>query len=162
MADQENQEQARSEQTMLEKMRGFVASYPEFDILGALSIDYTDSVPNSGGLFPGGLVEVSRRTDLLGNTTVDNQCNFALYTVLEKSPDEDEGATINAEWQIGFQRWVQEQSIRGLAPAFGDDPRTERITAQNGAIYSADGEGTAVYAVQLSVSFMKRYERSWS
>ena len=151
-----------TEHTPLEKMRAFVASYPDFDILGELAIDYTDAVPNSAGLFPNGLVEVSRRTDLLGNVTVANQRNFALYTALEKSPDEDGGATVNAEWLDGFQLWVQEQSALGNAPAFGDEPRSERITAQNGAIYSADGEGVAVYAVQLSVSFTKRYERSGS
>lgn len=144
-------------QSSLEKMRAFVGSYPDADILGQLSIDYTDQVPNCGGLFPSGLVEVRRRTDLLGNVSVDNQYNFALYTVLEKSPDEDYGATYNAEWLMGFQEWVQEQSARGLAPSFGDEPRDERITAQNGAIFSAEGEGTAVYAVQLSVTFTRNY-----
>lgn len=144
-------------QSSLEKMRAFVGSYPDADILGQLSIDYTDQVPNCGGLFPSGLVEVRRRTDLLGNVSVDNQYNFALYTVLEKSPDEDYGATYNAEWLMGFQEWVQEQSARGLAPSFGDEPREERITAQNGAIFSAEGEGTAVYAVQLSVTFTRNY-----
>lgn len=144
-------------QSSLEKMRAFVGSYPDADILGQLSIDYTDQVPNCGGLFPSGLVEVRRRTDLLGNVSVDNQYNFALYTVLEKSPDEDYGATYNAEWLMGFQEWVQEQSARGLAPSFGDEPREERITAQNGAIFSAEGEGTAVYAMQLSVTFTRNY-----
>ena len=42
-----------------------------------------------------------------------------------------------------------------MAPAFGDDTGTERITAQNGCIYSAGDEGTAVYAIQLSVTFKK-------
>ena len=145
------------ETTALEKMRAFIESFPDADILGALTIDYTDSVPNSGGLFPSGLVEVSRRRDILGNVTVTNQYNFALYTMLEKSPDEDAGASINAEWQLAFQEWVQGQSARGLAPTFGDDPREERITAQNGTIYSAEGEGTALYVIQLSATFTKNY-----
>ncbi len=145
------------EQTALEKMRAFIESFPDADILGALTIDYTDSVPNSGGLFPSGLVEVSRHRDILGNVTVTNQYNFALYTMLEKSPDEDVGASINAEWQLAFQEWVQEQSARGLAPTFGDDPREERMTAQNGTIYSAEGEGTALYVIQLSATFTKNY-----
>ena len=145
------------EQTALEKMRGFVASFPEANVFEALVIDYTDNVPNSGGLFPGGLVEISRRRDLLGNVTVTNQYNFALYTVLEKSPDEDIGATLNAEWQMAFQEWVQAQSVKGLAPAFGDEPRTEAITAQNGTIYSAEDEGTAMYVIQLSVTFTKYF-----
>jgi hypothetical protein len=145
--------------TDLEKMRAFVASYPDADVLGALAIDYTDHVPDCAGLFPNGLVEIRRRTDVMGDVTVENQYNFALYTVMAKAPGEDEGATLNAEWLQGFQQWVQEQSARGLAPTFGDEPRRERMTAQNGAIYSADGEGVAVYAIQLSATFVKRYER---
>lgn len=143
--------------TALEKMRGFVQSYPDADILGALQVDYTDHVPNCGGLFPSGLVEIARRRDITGAVTVDNQYNFALYTVLEKAPGEDAAATLNAEWQMGFQEWVQEQSVLGLAPTFGDDPRSERITAQNGSVYSADDEGVAVYAIQISVRFTKEF-----
>ena len=144
--------------TNLGKMREFVASYPDFDILGEFRIDYTDQVPDNGGLFPTGMVEVSRRTDITGSTyEVENQLNFALYTVLAKSPGDDAVATFNAEWQMGFQQWVQEQSVRGLAPTFGDKPLMERITAQNGQLYSADAEGTALYMIQISVNYIKEF-----
>ena len=143
----------------LETMRAFVESYPDSTALTPFAIDYADRVPGCAGLFPGGLVEVRRRTDLLGNVTVENQYNFTLYTVMAKAPGEDAGATLNAEWQMAFQEWVQEQSARGIAPTFGDEPRSERITAQNGAIYSADGEGTAIYAIQISASFKRHYRK---
>ena len=146
-------------ETALERMRAFVASFPYADILGVLAIDYADRVPDTAGLFPGGLAELRRRTDLLGNVEVESQYNFALYAVMSKAPGDDAGATLNAEWAMAFQEWVQEQSARGLAPTFGDEPRQERITAQDGAIYSADPEGTAVYAIQISARFTKRYER---
>lgn len=139
--------------TALDTMREFVQSYPDYEVLSRFDIDYTDKVPNSGGLFPSGMVEVSRRSDLLGNVTVTNQLNFALYTTLEKW----EGSLDNAEWQLGFQQWVQAQSALGLAPTFGDEPRTETITAQNGQLYSADEEGTALYVVQINVTFTKYY-----
>ena len=145
------------ELTALEKMRAFVASYPDADILDALAIDYTDNVPNNGGLFPNGLVEIRRQRDILGNVEVENQYNFALYAVFEKAANEDIGATMNAEWLMSFQRWVQEQSVAGLAPTFGDYPRNESISAQNGVLYSADEEGTAVYAIQISATFTKHY-----
>ena len=141
--------------TALEKMRAFVASYPDHDILARLDVDYTDKVPNAAGLFPSGLVEVSRTRDILGDVTVENQLNFALYTTLEKFED----GTDNAEWQLAFQEWVQEQSALGLAPTFGDDLRTERIQAQNGQLYSADEEGTALYAIQISVNYTKKIRR---
>ena len=144
--------------TDLEKMRRWVAAYPDFDILGEFQIDYTDQVPQNGGLFPAGLVEVERRQDILGNVTVTNQLNFGLYCVLFKPQNDDGAATVNADWIMGFQTWVQEQSARGLAPVFGDVPREERITAQNGMLYDADKEGTATYMVQLAVQYKKEYE----
>ena len=106
-------------------------------------------------MYPSGLVEVSRKTDLCGNTTVTNQYNFGLYYVFPKAPGDDAGAAVNADWLMDFQEWVQAQSVRGLAPGFGDVPRQEKITAQNGVLYGAKGEGLAVYMVQLSVQFVK-------
>ena len=147
--------------TPLEKMRAFVASYPDADILSTLAVDYTDQVPDMGGLFPTGLVEVSRVTDLIGNVTITNQLNFALYTVLTKAPEDDTGATFNAEWQLGFQQWVQEQSATCQAPTFGDVAWNERITAQDGQIYSADAEGVAIYAIQISVTYIKKFRRQY-
>ncbi len=147
--------------TPLEMMRAFVGSYPDADILSTLAIDYTDQVPDMGGIFPQGIVEVTRRYDLLGNATATNQLNFALYTVLGKAPEDDVGATYNAEWQLGFQQWVQEQSSLRLAPTFGDEPLTESITAQNGEIYSAEAEGVAIYAIQISVTYTKKYRRAY-
>lgn len=146
--------------TALEKTRWWIATFPDFDILGAFQVDYTDQVgANCGGIFPSGLVEAERRRDIMGNTTVTNQYNFGIYCVLLKPQGDDATATINADWVMGFQEWVQEQSVRGLAPIFGDEPNGEKITAQNGVLYEANNEGTATYMVQLSIQFKKRYTR---
>ena len=144
--------------TALEKIREWIAGYPDFDILSAFRVDYTDQIPSNGGIFPSGLVEVSRTEDILGNVEVENQYNFGLYYVFPKSPGDDAGAAVNADWVMGFQEWVQEQSVRGKAPVFGDDPQREQAKAQNGVLYAADEEGTATYMVQLSFSFIKRFE----
>lgn len=144
--------------TALEKIRDWIAAYPDFDILSAFRVDYTDQIPANGGIFPSGLVEVSRTQDILGNVEVENQYNFGLYYVFVKAPGDDVGATVNADWIMGFQEWVQEQSVTGRAPTFGDDPKFEQIKAQNGVLYEADEEGTATYMVQLSVLFKKRFE----
>lgn len=144
--------------TALEKIREFVKSYPGADIFRDFQVDYTDQVPFNGGIFPSGLVEVSRQTDILGNVTVTNQYNFGLYYVFEKAPGDDVGAAENADWVMDFQEWVQEQSVTGAAPVFGDVPSREKITAQNGVLYGADEEGTAMYMVQLSVQFIKIFK----
>jgi len=114
--------------------------------------------PPPGGILPDGLVEVSRKRDIVGNVTVTNQYNFGLYYVFEKAPNDDAGAEKNADWIVDLQEWVQEQSVTGQAPVFGDVPRAERIIAQNGVLYEAGAEGTGTYMVQLSVLFTKRYE----
>mgnify|MGYP003291649752 CR=1 FL=1 len=142
----------------LEKIREWISTYPGTERLQDLWVDYYAPAPDNGSIAPAGLVEVSRNEDILGNIVVENQYNFGLYYVLTKATADDTGATENAEWIMGLQKWVQEQSIRKLAPIFGDEPATERILAQNGALYAADEEGTATYIVQLSIKFKKIYE----
>lgn len=144
--------------TALDKMRNWIATFPDYDILSNFYVDYTDKVPSNGGIYPSGMVEVERRRDITGNVTVTNQYNFGIYCVFPKAIRDDEGATINADWVSAFQEWVQEQSVAGAAPTFGDEPRAEKIIAQNGMLYEADEEGTATYMIQLSVQFTKKYE----
>lgn len=144
--------------TALEKIRDFIRLYPNHDLIQDFHVDYTDKIPFNGGVFPSGLVEVSRREDVLGNSTVTNQYNFGLYYVFGKDPGDDAGAMQNADWVMDFQEWVQERSCRKTAPTFGDEPWKETITAQNGVLYEANEEGTAMYMVQLAVKFIKRYE----
>lgn len=142
--------------TPLETIREWIKTFPQYAILEHFRVDYTDQVPANGGIFPAGLVEVSRTPDVVGNVLVRNQYNFGLYYVFEKAPGDDAGATVNADWIMDFQEWVQEQAILGEAPQFGD--RTTAVKAQNGALFEAKDEGTATYMVQLSVSFEKEYE----
>ena len=151
--------------TDLEKLRAWIATYPAFDILAHFQCDFTDNaVPNNAGLFPSGLEEVERRTYITGGIAVTNQYNFGLYCVFPKDPKDDIGAAVNAGWVMDFQLWVQEQSVRRLAPVFGDEPMRETIKAQNGTLYNVDEDGTVgVYMVQLAVQFIKKFkeENPW-
>lgn len=142
----------------LERIRVWIATYPEMSRLQQTWIDYYSQQPDTGSIAPAGLVEISREENILGNVAVENQYNFGLYYVMSKATGDDTGAATNAEWILGLQQWVQEQSIQHLAPVFGDEPKTERILAQNGALYATDAEGTATYVVQLTVNFKKYYE----
>lgn len=144
--------------TDLEKIKNWLNTYPPIRQLKGLRVDYYGEQPDNSSIAPAGLVEISRTEDILGNVTVENQYNFGIYYVLEKAPEDDPGATENAAWLMEFQRWVQEQSIRKLVPTFGDDPRSEVIKAQNGAIDYASPDGVAIYMVQLSINFKKIYE----
>ena len=97
---------------------------------GNMMVDWLDEIPGSKSLRPGGLVEVSRTEDILGNITVSNQYNFGLYIAVEKAPGDGEGAAYNAAWVLDLQRWVQAQSAAHLAPTFGniDHQSPERRT----------------------------------
>lgn len=141
--------------TPLETIKNWIATYPGHNILTDFSVDYTDQIPGNGGIFPSGLTEVSRTEYVTGEIIVQNQYNFGLYYVFEKAPGDDTGAEINADWVMDFQEWVQEQSIRGKVPQFGD--KTTSIVAQNGSLYDAGAEGAATYMIQLSVSYEKLF-----
>ena len=130
----------------LEKIKAWVATYPGFDILSEFQVDYVDhALPGNAGILPSGLVEVERQSDIVGHVSAINQYNFGIYCVFAKAPGDGAGAAIKA------------QSVQGLAPVFGDVPRAERITAQNGVLYETD-EGAGTYMVQLSVLFTKKFE----
>lgn len=135
--------------TPIETIKNWIATYPGHNILSEFSVDYTDQIPANGGIFPAGMMEVSRRRYVNGDCMVENQYNFGLYYVFEKSPGDDAGAEGNADWIMDFQQWVQDT----VPPKFGD--RTLSVKAQNGSLYEADAEGTATYMVQLSVNFQK-------
>lgn len=142
----------------LERIREWISEYPGTEALQGLRIDYYSAQPENGSIAPAGLTEISRTEDILGNVTVENQYNFGLYFVLTKAADDDETAAANAEWIMGLQQWVQEQSIQRLAPTFGEEPKTERIQAQNGALDVNNEDGTATYFVRLTINFKKFYE----
>ena len=133
------------------KIQDWLNTYEGISRIRDLRIDYYSPQPDNGSIDPSGVQIISIKEDILGNKTVDQQYNFALYYVLAKEPGDDSGAEDNAAWLLDFQEWVNEQSLLGLAPTFGDDPKTEQIKAQNGSLTQATMDGVAIYMVQLSL-----------
>ena len=145
--------------TDLERLQARLETYPRAGELTSYQVDYTDQLPGCFGVFPAGMVEVERTENLLGQVTVQNQYNFALYVVFAKAPGDTEGAQINADWVMDFQQWVQEQSVLRKAPTFGNiDQHRERLRAEIRALYDAELTGTAMYMVRLAATFWKHYE----
>lgn len=146
--------------TDLEKLRDWIKTYPGHDILSEFHVDYTDKIPSNGGIFPSGLSEIDRRRTIKGDVKIINQYSFGIYYTFPKSPGDDEGAKFNSEWVMDFQHWVQRESALGKAPTFGNfRTEQEKIKAQDGVLYGADEEGTAVYMVQLTVQFQNYYRK---
>lgn len=133
---------------MLEKMKQWLVSFPGWE--EKLSIDYADGVPGNSGLYPKGIREISRREDVLGNVAVRCRCSFLLRRCA--CPGED-----SARWLLELQNWVMEQDRLGLTPKFGDDPKTERLRAQEGKLNNSFQTGSGLYTVQLTAEFTKLY-----
>lgn len=142
----------------LKRILEWLNTFPGIDRVNGLRVDYYSPQPDNGSIDPSGVQIISTTEDILGNKSVVQQYNFGVYYVLTKDPGDDAGATDNADWVLEFQEWVNEQSLRRLAPIFGDNPAMERIKAQNGSVTQASAEGVAIYMVQLSVNFTKNYE----
>ena len=85
---------------ILEKLRQFLLGFPG---LAELSADFTQDGPGNAGLFPAGITQVDRYTDLLGNTRVTCQCLFTLYKRLEPGQD-------STQWLLDFGAWLAERT----------------------------------------------------
>ncbi len=138
--------------TALEKITAWLKTFPLWNGQ-PLYVDYLDALPGQAGLYPEGLEQVSRHEDVLGIVTVKNRLHFVLYRCTPGQQDNRE----HSEWLLLLQNWIQQQSIAGLAPCFGDVPEKESICAQKGRLRSADQVGTGKYTVTLTVEFIKQY-----
>lgn len=87
--------------TNMEKLRQLLLSFPGFD--GELPADFTLDRPGVSGLFPGGLKEVDRYVDLLGNMQVKYLLLFTLHHRLRPGQD-------CAQWLMGFQNWLAQKT----------------------------------------------------
>ena len=134
---------------MLEKMKSWLQTFPLWE--GSIQVDFLDGQPGNAGLYPRGITELSRREDVLGNAKVRCRYDFLLRkTAL--------GSEENARWLLAFQNWVMEQDRLGLAPRFGDEPKTERIRAEEGKLDSNAQVGSVLHTIRLQAEFTKIYE----
>lgn len=135
--------------TVLEKLKNWLQSFPLWE--DTLQIDAVSALPGSSGLFPRGITEISRKTDILGNVTTENKMQFVLYRVAPHQPED------NSSFLLALQNWIQQQSACGLAPQFGDDATRERILAEQGKLHAVPQASTGKYGVNLTVEYIKNY-----
>lgn len=133
---------------MLQTMKTWLQTFPQWE--GTLQLDYADAVPGNSGLYPRGMTEISRREDVLGGLTVRYRWDFILRRAAAAGEE-------NARWLLQLQEWVAQQDRLGLAPKFGDDPRTERLRAYEGRLDTHTQAGSSLYTVLFSAEFTKIY-----
>ena len=132
--------------TALEKMKNWLQTFPLWQ--GNLQIDTNGANPGDLGLFPQGVQEISRKTDVSGNVTVENRLRFFLHRLAPL------GQENNALWLLKLQEWIQQQSTEGLAPRLGDDPARERIRAEKGRLVSAPHSAVGRYTVEITADYI--------
>ena len=133
---------------MLEQMMQWLQTFPRWE--GVLWLDYADTIPGNCGLYPKGMTELNRREDVQGNLKIRYSCLFELKRAA--AADEE-----NARWLMALQNWVAEQDRLGLAPRFGDEPKTERIRAFEGKLDRHTQAGGSIHTVRITVEFTKQY-----
>ena len=134
----------------LEKLKTWLATYPHWE--GTLQVDYTHGRAPNAGLLPKGLEETSRQEDVVGNLQLGCRYQFDLFWKISGQGDDAQ----NASRLLDFQQWVQQQSILGLTPRFGDVPAREQIRAEKGGLTA--GTQITTYTATLIADFMKLYE----
>lgn len=137
----------------LEKLKQWLLTWPRWSC-GSMYVDYTDAAAENTGVYPCGMEELGRTEDLLGNVTLQCRYRFTIYWVTSGQHD----GSLHAQWLLDFQNWVQQQSVAGLAPCFGDIPAREWVRAEKGKLQEASQTGTGVYTLMLTAEFMKQYE----
>ena len=134
--------------TDLDKLRNFLLSYPQWEAGQLLYIDRCDGGEN--GLFPQGVQELSRKTDVLGNRVVHYRVPFMLYRSGAQRAED-------ARWLLDFQKWLAQMSILGKTPVFGDVPQEETLRAEKGRL-EKNRDSSGLYAVTLTAEFTKIYK----
>ena len=117
---------------ILEKLRQFLLGFPGFD--GELPVDFTQDGPDTSGLFPAGLTEVDRRTDLLGNMQVRYQSLFTLHHRMRPGQD-------STQWLLDFENWLAEH--------------TNTVQIQKAKAQEASRLNSGLCTVNLAVTFCK-------
>ena len=150
-------------QSYVSQVRQWLSTFPDFGELAESGwhVDYTDAAPVNAGIYPGGITEVSKATDILGNVRLTNQLNVAVYRMVELAPGDDVQALAHSEILERLTMWVQDQSAQKLLPVIGDIPAFNTATASNGEMYSASIEGYAVYSIQISITFYRLIPSKW-
>ncbi len=132
--------------TNIDKMRQWLMTFPQWE--GTLTVDALGPEPGCG-LFPGGIEELWRKQNLLGQVRVRCREHFTLRCLMTQPTDEA------ASWLLNLQQWVQQQSAQGLAPTFGDDPATEQLTAQKGHLEKSAHPTLNAYCLPLTAEYTK-------
>ena len=131
----------------LEEVKNWLVSFPGWGE-AALRIDCLQPEPENGALLPKGLQLLQTREDVLGNRVQRLRCVFSVQRT-EHAPKDADAAQL-----LALQQWILDSCAAGTAPQLGEDTRWR---AEHGQLAGSKGAGTAVYTLELTAEFARRY-----
>ena len=127
--------------TIMDKLQTWLSRYPGWE-----------ECPAHVCMLPKGMEEISRRTDVLGNTQAGCRYYVTLFWELPTLGSTQE----DTHRLLKFIQGVQHESATGHAPCLGDVPARERLRTEKGGL--TPGAQNVTYTVTLVADFMKVYE----
>lgn len=146
-------------ENILTALCGWLAGAPAMQGVERFWVDHAAAEAPSAGLWPQGVQVTARRQNLLGETALRCRARFVLRLALPFVPGDETLAAQNAQRLLALRQWLVRESAALRAPAFGDEPAGETLTADAARLESlpnVGSEGTAVYAVTLTAEFTER------
>ena len=126
---------------LMDKLQTWLSRYPGWE-----------AYPANVCMLPKGMEEISRQTDVLGNTQTGCRYYVTLFWELPTLGSTEE----DTHRLLKFIQWVQQESATGHAPCLGDVPARERLRTEKGGL--TPGAQNVTYTVTLVADFMKVYE----
>ena len=123
---------------MLNQVADWIKTFPHWGTQ-PLTIDLTPPAPGTCGLFPAGEEELSRREDVLGNTTCRYRQEYLLRRVALRGEDA-------AAWMLSFGRWARTVE----PPAIGQETVAK---ATRGRLLTSVNTGIATYEIKISMEY---------
>ena len=145
-------------ESVLPALRDFLAGAPALSDL-TLRVEDAGPAPGTGGLWPRGVMVLTRKENLLGGVSLRCRAEFLLRLCLPLPPGDDARAVRNAGRLLALQSWVAAKSAAHALPAFGNGlPEGETLRAQDGRLETADAGGTARYTLRLLAEYTEVYK----
>lgn len=138
--------------SIVECVAAYLHQCPYMDNTRQVNIDRYD--PSCGySVSPVGQTVATRYMD--GSQVIES--DFVLY--LTDAANDDGERIENSAFLERVFAWIEEQSRRRNLPDLGTGRTARRLTAANGMLFETMQDGTAVYQLQIKLTYFQKGER---
>lgn len=136
--------------SIIKSLREYFSECPVMDGFTDGHVDWTDEKSDNYGISPAGDTRIKRYVD----GTELRKYDFVIYARF--STAEDAQKMQNSEWVEEFQEYIRKQNLGRNLPEGDEKTIPEKLTANNGLLFSYDENGlSGVYQVQLELIYRR-------